>query len=75
MKNKWYKNWKSSKQPRKQRKYRRNAPLHIRNKMMRAPLSKELRDKYKIRNNENNLRIGVDMIETQEPYGQNLLCA
>ena len=50
MKNKWSSSWKSSKQPRKQRKYRYNAPLHIRNKMMAAPLSKELREKYKIRN-------------------------
>jgi len=50
MKTKWSKTWKSSKQPRKQRKYRANAPLHIRNKMMRAPLSKELQKKYKIGN-------------------------
>lgn len=50
MKTKWSKSWKSSKQPRKQRKYRHNAPLHVRNKMMKAPLSKELKAKYKIRN-------------------------
>lgn len=50
MKTKWSKSWKSSKQPRKQRKYRHNAPLHIRNKMMKAPLSKELKAKYKLRN-------------------------
>ena len=50
MKTDWNKNWKSSKQPRKQRKYRHNAPLHIRNKMMAAPLSKELKTKYKKRN-------------------------
>lgn len=35
-----------SKQPRKQRKARFNAPLHIRHKFMSAPLSEELRDKY-----------------------------
>lgn len=35
-----------SKQPRKQRKARFNAPLHIRHKFMSAPLSGELRDKY-----------------------------
>jgi large subunit ribosomal protein L24 len=35
-----------SKQPRKQRKARYNAPLHIRHKFMGAPLSEELRDKY-----------------------------
>ncbi|UCD04262.1 MAG: 50S ribosomal protein L24 [Candidatus Woesearchaeota archaeon] len=50
MKTKWSKSWKSSKQPRRQRKYRANAPLHIRKKMMKAPLSKELKTKYKIKN-------------------------
>ena len=38
--------WKSSKQPRKQRKYLINAPLHIKKKMISANLSKELRKKY-----------------------------
>lgn len=38
--------WVSSKKPRKQRKYRANAPLHIRKKMMKSLLSKELRKKY-----------------------------
>jgi len=38
--------WKSSKQPRKQRKYRYNAPLHKRQKFLAATLSKELRKKY-----------------------------
>ncbi|MGB3907496.1 MAG: 50S ribosomal protein L24 [Methanomethylovorans sp.] len=33
-------------QPRKQRKIRYNAPLHLRQKYMGAPLSKELREKY-----------------------------
>lgn len=46
---KWGKSWKSSKQPRKQRKYRRNAPLHVRHKFLSANLSKELRQKYGIR--------------------------
>ena len=41
--------WKSSKQRRKQRKYRYNAPLHIKQKFMHAHLSKELRKKYKKR--------------------------
>jgi len=45
MKQKFSKTWKSSKQPRKQRKYRHNAPLHIKQKFMRAVLSKELRKK------------------------------
>lgn len=35
-----------SKQPRKQRKARYNAPLHIRHKFMSSALSDELRDKY-----------------------------
>lgn len=38
--------WVSSKKPRKQRKYRANAPLHLRRKMMKSLLSKELRKKY-----------------------------
>ena len=40
---------KKSKQPRKQRKARYNAPLHIRHKFMNALLSEELRDKYEKR--------------------------
>ena len=35
-----------SNQPRKQRKARYTAPLHIKQKYMGAPLSKDLRDKY-----------------------------
>jgi len=38
--------WKSSKQPRKQRKYRYNAPLHIRSRFLGSHLSPELRKKY-----------------------------
>lgn len=49
MKKKFSKKWKSSKQPRKQRKYRAKAPLHLRHKLMAAHLSKELRTKYKKR--------------------------
>ncbi len=41
--------WKKSKKPRKQRKYRYNAPLHIKQKFMSAHLSSELRKKYKKR--------------------------
>src|SRR3989344_656852 len=41
--------WKSSKQPRKQRKYIARAPLHIKHKFLGSHLSKELRHKYKIR--------------------------
>ena len=35
--------WKASKQPRKQRKYRANAPLHLKKKFVSVNLSKELR--------------------------------
>ena len=41
--------WKSSKQPRKQRKYRYNAPYHIVSKFLNVNLSKELRKKYQTR--------------------------
>lgn len=41
--------WKSSKQPRKQRKYQYNAPAHIRGKFLNAPLSKELVKKHGIK--------------------------
>ena len=46
MKRKFSTAWKSSKQPRKQIKYRANAPLHIKKKFVSASLSKELRKKY-----------------------------
>lgn len=45
----WSKHWKSSKKPRKQRKYVYHAPLHVRHKFLSAHLSKELREKYKKR--------------------------
>jgi len=41
--------WVGSKQPRKQRKYRYNAPLHIKGKFMIAHLVKNLREKYQLR--------------------------
>ena len=50
MKKKYSNSWKGSKQPRKQRKYRANAPLHTRHKMASANLSKELRKEYSKRN-------------------------
>lgn len=49
MKKKFSRKWKSSKQPRKQRKYRAKAPLHLRHKMIASHLSKELRTKHKKR--------------------------
>jgi large subunit ribosomal protein L24 len=49
MKKKFSKIWKASKQPRKQRKYRHNAPIHILGEFISSHLSKELRQKYKKR--------------------------
>ena len=50
MKKKFSTKWKASKQPRKQRKYVANAPLHIKKKFVSVNLSKELRKKYGKRN-------------------------
>lgn len=50
MKKKFSLNWKRSKQVRKQRKYRYNAPLHIRQKFVHVHLSKELKKRYNRRN-------------------------
>jgi len=52
MKRIFSKHWKSSKQPRKQRKYIAKAPLHIKKKQLSTNLSKELRQKHKRRNLE-----------------------
>lgn len=41
--------WKRSVQPRRQRKYKEESPLHIKHKFLSAPLSKELRKKYGMR--------------------------
>ena len=46
MKQKYSNKWIASKQPRKQRKYRANAPIHKKHKMMSSNLSKELKKKY-----------------------------
>jgi large subunit ribosomal protein L24 len=53
MKQEFNKNWKASKQPRKQRKYVYNAPQHIKNKMMSSTLDKSLKEKY----NRNSISI------------------
>ncbi|MBI2630174.1 50S ribosomal protein L24 [Candidatus Pacearchaeota archaeon] len=45
MKQKFSTAWIGSRQPRKQRKFRENAPLHIKREMLAANLSKELRKK------------------------------
>ncbi len=46
MKQEFSKSWVSSIQPRKQRKYTYNAPLHIKHRFLSAHLSKELRIKH-----------------------------
>ncbi len=50
MKKKFSTSWKSSKQPRKQRKYVAQAPLHVKKKLVSVNLSKELRKKHEKRN-------------------------
>ena len=50
MKQKFSTAWKSSSQPRKQRKYKANAPLHLKRKLLSANLSKDLRVKQGTRN-------------------------
>jgi large subunit ribosomal protein L24 len=45
----WTKTWKASIQPRKQRAYVRNAPLHIKGDFVASHLSRELRQKHKRR--------------------------
>ncbi len=42
--------WKSSAQPRKQRKHAFNAPFHVKSKQLSAGLCEELRKKHKSRN-------------------------
>lgn len=49
MKQTWSPNWKSSVQPRKQRKHRHNAPLHARRRFLSAHLSPALREAFKRR--------------------------
>ena len=49
MRKTWSPQWLGSVQPRKQRKYRANAPLHARHAFLTAPLSKELRQQLRIR--------------------------
>ena len=46
MKSKFSTSWIRSVQPRKQRKFRANAPLHTKHKFLSANLSKTLRGKY-----------------------------
>ena len=46
MKSVFSKSWKSSVQPRKQRKYVYNAPAHVKGVFLSAPLSKSLRAEF-----------------------------
>jgi len=46
MKKAWSGKWVSSVQPRKQRKYRYNAPMHVRQKFVSAHLSEALRNRF-----------------------------
>lgn len=46
MKNEWSSKWKASTQPRKQRKYRLNAPLHIKRRFLAANMASTLRDRF-----------------------------
>ncbi len=50
MKKEFSTSWKASKQPRKQRKYRAKAPLHLRKKFVSVALSKDLRKNSEHRN-------------------------
>ncbi len=50
MKKKFSKHWSGSKQPRKQRKYSANLPLHLKRKLVSVNLTKELRKKHGKRN-------------------------
>jgi len=50
MKREFSNSWKRSRQPRKQRKFRANAPIHTRRKFLSARLSKDLTKKYNTRN-------------------------
>ncbi|MBU90694.1 50S ribosomal protein L24 [Candidatus Woesearchaeota archaeon] len=65
MKTKFSVSWIKSKQPRKQRKYRYNAPLHIKQRFVRAHLSKELHKKYNKRNLGLKKGDGVKVIRGQ----------
>ena len=49
MKNRFSRQWISSKKPNKQRKYRYNAPLHLRGRLLSVHMSKDLRQKHGLR--------------------------
>ena len=45
----WSSSWKSSKQPRKQRNYASDAPMHVRSKLLGSHVAKDLRAKTNTR--------------------------
>lgn len=57
--------WKGSKQPRKQRKYRANAPAHVRQKFMGVHLGRKLRDEHKTRSVEARIGDKVKVLRGQ----------
>jgi|TARA_B100001964_G_scaffold90049_1_gene101181 large subunit ribosomal protein L24 len=65
VKTKFSSSWKKSIQPRKQRKYRHKAPLHIRQKFVSVHLSKELRKKYNKRSMNLRKGDGVNVMRGQ----------
>lgn len=57
----WSKSWKSSTNPSKQRKYRRNAPQHVKDNLVSANLSHELRNELETRSLQLNLGDRVEV--------------
>lgn len=49
MKKKYSSSWKASKQPRKQRKYRYNAPKHVASKFLVSPVSHVLQEELEVK--------------------------
>lgn len=66
MKKQFSPKWVSSTQTRKQRKYRANAPLHLRRSMLSAHLSKDLRKEYRTR--AISVRVGDEVTVTRGEY-------
>ena len=68
MKSQFSTSWLSSVQPRKQRKYRYEAPLHVKHKFLSANLSKELRTKHKIRSLP--VRVGDEVLVMRGSFAE-----
>ncbi len=58
--------WNSSKQPRKQRKFRHKAPMHIRQKLVSAHLDRALRKEYAVRSMQ--VRKGDEVVVVSGEY-------